>query len=393
MQNSKQSFPPPTPRALAGELRRALREYPAAALLGARQCGKTTLARTLGGHYFDLESEADRLRLNLEWDAAIAGRRLLVLDEAQAHPAIFPRLRTAIDEDRHRYGRFLLLGSIAPALMHEVSESLAGRIALLELTPFLIGELPPTAARRLWLTGGFPDGGVLRPSRFGRWQQDYLNLLAQRDLPGWGFPARPQTTLRLMRLLAAVHGDIWNASQIASTLGLSYHTINGYVDFLCGAFLLRMLPPFTSNARKRMVKRPKMFWRDSGLLHATLNVTNRDDLLAHPQAGASWEGHVIEQITASLTAAGKSFDTFFWRTSNGREIDLVLDFGSEIWAIEIKLSSTPDYHDMETLNSCADIIKAKRRFLVSQTKHIVQSSDAVSCNLPWLTNKIAAGEI
>ena len=230
-------------RQLLPELRRRLAGYPAVALLGPRQCGKTTLAQMLGGIYYDLEQESERLRLDLEWTARISGRERLILDEAQAWPEVFPRLRGAIDADRKRNDRFLLLGSVAPSLVAQISESLAGRLSQLELTPLLWSELSPERRRVRWLTGGFPDGGVLKDARFPRWQRDYLSLIAQRDLPAWGMPAKPQVTSRLLRLVAAVHGQPWNASQVGQSLGLSYQTVNSYLDYLVGAFLVRQLPP------------------------------------------------------------------------------------------------------------------------------------------------------
>lgn len=182
-------------RHLRREVLTRLATYPAVAVLGPRQCGKTTLARSLGGRYFDLEQEPERLRADLEWDGLAAGKGLVVFDEAQSWPEVFVRLRGAIDQDRTRTGRFLLLGSVSPSLMGQVSESLAGRLSLVELTPFLWTELVTTASReRLWLCGGYPDGGVLEPRAYPQWQRDYLTLLAQRDLPNWGLPAKPQTT-------------------------------------------------------------------------------------------------------------------------------------------------------------------------------------------------------
>ncbi|MFI5380148.1 MAG: ATP-binding protein, partial [Tepidisphaerales bacterium] len=281
-------------------VRQRLAGYPVAALVGPRQCGKTTLAQALGGAYFDLEQEQERLRLNLEWESLAAGRRLVILDEAQAAPEVLPRLRGTIDEDRKRTGRFLLLGSVTPALMSPVSESLAGRLALIELTPLVRTELPDVPLRQLWCYGGYPEGGILHSKRFPRWQHDYLGLLTQRDLPAWGLSAAPQVTHRLLKMLAAVHGQAWNASQLGQSLGLSYHTVNHYLDYLVGAFLIRRLPPYFVNLGKRVVKSPKVYWRDSGLLHAVLNVTAEEDLLDQPWIGASWEGFVIEQVLAAI---------------------------------------------------------------------------------------------
>lgn len=368
-----------------------LAAYPAVALVGPRQCGKTTLSRALGGAYFDLEQEPERLRLDLEWDRLTTGDELVILDEAQAWPEAFPRLRGAIDADRKRNGRFLILGSVSPALMHHVSESLAGRLSLVELTPFLWSEPPSDAAReRLWLCVGYPDGGVLSPARFPQWQFDYLALLAQRDLPTWGLPARPQLTLRLARMLSAVHGQTWNASQLGQSLGLNYKTVNSYVDYLVGAFLVRRLPAYRANVRKRLVKSPKVYWRDSGLLHALLNVPDRRSLLAHPLVGASWEGFVIEQALGVLSLIARPFDAYHFRTSDGGELDLVLDFGNELWAVEVKITASPGAADMERLNKTADMIGATRRLLVSNTPTPTEADGRISCNLPrllaYLTN-------
>jgi hypothetical protein len=359
------------------------------ALVGPRQCGKTTLARSIPGVYFDLEREDDRLRLDLEWETLVAGKKLAILDEAQAWPEVFARLRGAIDRDRKRMGRFLLIGSVSPSLMVHVSESLAGRLSIVELTPFLWTELKSKPGRdRRWLCGGYPDGGVLGPKRYPRWQLDYLSLLAQRDLPAWGLPSKPQTTDRLLRMLAAVHGQIWNASQVGQSLGLSYKTVNSYVDYLVGAFLIRRLQPFQANLRKRLIKSPKVYWRDSGLLHALLNVADRRALLAQPWVGASWEGFVIEQAIGELSSRGCAFDAFYFRTSDQYELDLVLDHGRERWAVEIKLSASPGPADMARLDRAADLIGASRRLLVSQVGRSSGSRERASCDLAGFIERL-----
>ena len=366
-------------------LRARLDVYPAVALVGPRQCGKTTLARSLGGRYFDLEQEPERLRLDLEWEDAAAGSRLVVLDEAQAWPEIFPRLRGAIDGDRKRNGRFLLLGSVTPSLMTRVSESLAGRLSIVQLTPLLHSELRNDAQRRrLWLFGGYPDGGVLSGRGFPLWQRDYLDLLVQRDLPNWGLPAHPRTTHRLLLMLAAAHGQEWNASQIGKSLGLSYHTVNSYLDYLEGAFLVRRLPAYHANLRKRIVKRPKVYWRDAGLLHALLNVRDRNALLSQPWVGASWEGFVVDQALAAMQYTGRIFDAFHLRTSDQREIDLLIRTDTELWAMEIKLTTRPALSHMARLEANADLVGADRRFLICQRSEMIESGARIICDLEGL---------
>ncbi len=362
-------------RRLAGLLGRYLKLFPAVALLGPRQCGKTTLARSLGGRYFDLEDPAERLRLDLEWDGLVAGRALVVFDEAQEYPLLFARLRGAIDSDRRRKGRFLLLGSVSPVLMTKVSESLAGRLGMLELSPFLISELASSELNRLWLCGGFPDGGALRSSGFGPWQQSYLQTLTQRDLPAWGLPAKPGVALRLLHMIAASQGSIWNASQIGGSLGLNYNTINTYTEFLEGSFLVRRLQPWHANLPKRLVKHPKVFMRDSGLLHHLLGVNSGAQLLKQPWVGASWEGFVIEQLLGHLQAIGKRVQPYFFRTSDGYEVDLLLQSETGLHAVEVKLTSQPQSGDLERARKAASMVGAKTLTLIC-TKDLTRPSVA-----------------
>ncbi len=369
-----------------------LANYPAVALLGARQSGKTTLAKMLSDCYYDLESESDRLKLDLEWDRLMDGDALVVLDEAQTFPEIFPRIRATIDRDRSRNGRFLLLSSVAPMLMQQVSESLAGRLSLVELHPFCLGEIEVGLLDRLWLCGGFPDGGILGTDTMPDWQQSYLTLLAQRDLPQWGFPAKPQMTERLFRMLAAVHGGVWNASSIAKSLGISYQTVNSYLDYLEGAYLVRRLHPYFSNTKKRLVKGSKVFWRDTGLLHSLLGVSSMEQLLVQPWVGASWESFVVEQVVSTLHAMGANVQPYFFRTSDRYEIDLILDAGGERWAIEVKLTSAPSAGDMHRLGKVGDMVGASRRILVSRTSEMVEEGNAYSVNTARLLDLLSVWE-
>jgi predicted AAA+ superfamily ATPase len=191
-------------------------------------------------------------------------------------------------------------------------------------------------------------------------------------------------TLRLLKMLAASHGHPWNASQVGQSLGLSYHTVNTYLDFLVGVFLIRRLQPYHANLGKRLVKSPKIYWRDTGLLHALLNVLDEEDLLGKPWAGFSWEGFVIEQVLGTLQQAGRHCEAFFLRTSDQHEIDLVLDFGRSLWAIEVKLTTAPDAGDLARLNRTAGLIRADKKILVSQVAASIARAGQVSCNLPWL---------
>ena len=378
-------------RASAPFLRSTLRRFPAVTLVGPRQCGKTTLAREIGGEYFDLEQESDRVRLDLEWTRLVAGRTRVILDEAQTHPAVFPRLRAAIDADRSRNGRFILLGAVSPALMRSVSESLAGRMAVIELTPFLWNELAARPMRsRLWLMGGFPDGGVRRPASFPQWANSYLRLITERDLPALGIPCTPQVTQKLLRMMAALNGQQWNASELGRSMGVNYQTVTRYVDFIEGAFLLRRLPAFHANLSKRLVKAPKIHWCDTGLLHATLGIDSDDALRHHPAVGASWESFVVEQALGMLAALGVPHSAFHFRTSDGYELDLVLESGRERWAVEIKLTSDPSPHDLARLEKCAAMVSATRAILVSQVAADAGDKHRLSCGIDRFLREIAS---
>lgn len=371
-------------RLLESLVRNRLSSSPAVALLGPRQSGKTTLTGHLGGLYFDLENPADQTRCDLEWGAITASKTLVILDEAQSWPGLFPRLRSAIDADRRRNGRFLLLGSVSPALMKNVSESLAGRLALCELTPFLAVEFPKSRWDDLWLMGGYPNGGILGGRRFPDWQRDYLTLLARRDLPLWGLPAKAFTTERLFKMLASCHGQVLNASDIGRGLGLSYHTISHYLDFLVNSYLIHLLPTFGGPLSKRVIRHPKLYWRDSGLLHALMGATSREELMTAPWLGFSWEGWVVEQIIGHLQAHGVWFEASYLRTKEGLELDLIIQFSRARWAFEIKLTTAPSPQDIHRLNTAADLIQANRRVLVSRAPQTADDGKTMVTNLAHL---------
>ncbi len=365
-------------RVLVPLLKQRLARFPAVTLVGPRQCGKTTLARTLAACYFNLEAPEERTRLDALWTEVMGGRKPVVLDEAQHWPVLFRRLRGEIDARRKENGRCVLLGSIAPSLMRDVGESLAGRMAVVELAPFSLGEVADVD--RLWRYGGFPDGGVLGEGAYPVWQESYLRAMAERDLPDWGLPAKPMLTQRLFRMIAAEHGSLLNLSKLGQSLGLSHHTVSAYLDHLEGAFLIRRLPPFATNLRKRLVKAPKLYWRDCGVLHALLRVPPGDDLLAHPWVGASWEGFVIEQILTARAVRGESGDAFFFRSHDGHEADLVLEHGREREVVEIKLTSGPAPEDLTRLGTVAKLVQGTRQVLVCRVR------DSITRGPVWITN-------
>jgi len=370
-----------------------LQTFPAVAVLGPRQVGKTTLAKTFSKTYFDLELEEERLRLDIQWNNLVAQKELIVLDEAQNYPEVFPRIRSVIDADRQRTGRFLLLGSVSPGLMKEVSESLVGRIALCELAPLSLAEIEDTKDDELWLKGGYPDGGILKAENYPVWQGSYLDLLAMRDLPIWGLPAQPPAIQRFFRMLAISHGNVWNASQTGKSLGVSYHTVSSYLNYLEQAYLTRRIPPYYANLKKRLTKSPKVYWRDSGLLHCLLRVHTSTELLSQPWVGASWEGWVIEQVLIFLNNSAAQYDgPYYLRTNDGYEVDLIFVLSGITYAIEIKLTSLPGQSDMQRLQKAADLIGKTVKVLISRTSDHIENDAFVSTNprmfLKYLQKKL-----
>lgn len=325
-----------------------LGQFPAVGLIGARQVGKTTLAGMIaeqtGGQaaYLDLERPSDLDKLaEPELYLRPHANRLVILDEIHRRPNLFPVLRSLIDEDR-RNGRFLILGSASPDLMRQSSESLAGRIAYHELTPFNLLEVDRDRdLTALWTRGGFPESYLAETDDASfRWRDAFIQTHLERDMPSLGIRVSPTALRRFWQMVAHCHAQLWNGNQIASSLGVSAPTVRHYLDILQDTFMVRQLQPYHANLKKRLVKRPKVYLRDSGLLHALLGVTDFDALNGHPAAGASWEGWVIEQILGIIPS---HWHTHFYRTSKGAEIDLLLfpQLHRTPIAIEIKYSMTP----------------------------------------------------
>lgn len=316
-------------------------QFPAVLILGARQVGKTTLARQTFPDmpYCDLEEPSLRQLFMDDPTFQIEQRAKpqLILDEAQSVPQVFSSLRGIIDRKRPLNGRFLLLGSAQPSLIRQVSESLAGRVGVLEIDPLTVAEVrsgdPPLEWQDVWLRGGFPDavrGG------FREWWESYLRTYIERDLPHLGVSADPILLRRLLTMLAHAQGGLFNASQFGQSLGISYHSVQRYVDVLERTFLLRRLSPYFRNVGKRLTKAPKLYLRDTGLLHHLLNINSLAELESHPIRGASWETFVLEDVIRRERLRFPHSQCYFWRTQAGAEVDLVLDRGSERFAVEIK---------------------------------------------------------
>lgn len=342
-------------RTVKASVEKALQLFPAVCLIGPRQCGKTTLAKTFSNRYYDLERPEDQNKLLFEIDTLESTQELVIFDEAQEWPDLFKQLRGIIDRDRKRNGRFLILGSVSPSIMKLVSESLAGRLHIVELSPFNLAEIGDVSADTLWLKGGFPDGGILTEATFPAWQKSYLDLLIKRDLPLWGLPAKPQTTLRLLKMLAASAGNLVNHSQLGNALGLSHTTVRNYCEYLEGAFLVFFLKPYAANIPKRLVKMPKVFFHDTGLLHVLLETYSYEQLLYQPWLGNSWENFCIQQMLSHCRQKELPLEPYFFRTSDGSEIDLILN-GEAPMAIEIKTSTTISPQEVDRLQKLATTI-------------------------------------
>ena len=295
----------------------------------------------------------------------------LILDEVQCVPEIFAALRGLIDRDRKRYGRFILLGSAQPTLIKQVSESLAGRVGILELDPLTVSEVAPGTPKKkwtdLWLRGGFPD--ALRGD-FREWWEGYLRTYLERDLPQLGVQAEPLFLRRLLTMLAHAQGGILNASSLGASLGVSYHTIGRHLDILEQTFLIRRLPPYFRNVGKRLVKAPKIYLRDSGLLHHLLNLSTLDEVRNHPVHGASWETFVLEDLIRREKIKHPHTQFYFWRTADGAEIDLVIERGSTHVAVEIKAGRGDKIHAARVLERAMIDVDAKTGWILDQAEGI-----------------------
>jgi predicted AAA+ superfamily ATPase len=317
------------------------RIHPIATLLGPRQCGKTTLAKMIGERehttYFDLENPVDLRRLSTPMRTLEALSGLVVIDEVQRQPSLFELLRVLVDRPQNQ-ARFLLLGSASPRLVKDVSESLAGRIGFVDLSGFDLREVGLENRDLLWIRGGFPRS-FLAPddSAATTWREDFIRIFLERDIPQFGITIPAETLRRFWTMIAHYHGQVWNAAEFARSLGTSENTARRYLDILAGAYMIRILPPWFENISKRQVKAPKIYIRDSGILHTLLQLPTLPDVQGHPKLGTSWEGFVLEQVLTLF----ETRDIYFWATHSGAELDLLVMIGGKRHGFEFKYSDAP----------------------------------------------------
>lgn len=369
---------------LLNRMRAALKTNPAVALLGPRQCGKTTLARQLAksstSTYFDLENPIDLARLEEPMTALESLRGLVVIDEVQLRPNLFGMLRVMLDRRPIRT-RFLILGSASPELLRQSSETLAGRVAIIEMGGFTLEELKKPDLNRLWLRGGFPRSFLARTEKeSAAWREDFIRTFLERDLAQLGVHVPLTTMRRFWTMTAHYSGGIWNSSEIGRSLGEAHTTVRRHLDTLAGALVVRILEPWFANVGKRLVKSPKVYIRDSGLLHTLLGIGERRQLEGHPISGGSWEGFVIEQLLAHLPKA----NAYYWRTQAGAELDLLL-LGARRVGIEIKRTDAPTMtpsmasalHDLE-LHRLFVVYPGTTRYTLRPRVEVMSLADCIA---------------
>lgn len=345
------------------KLIKTLSENEATVLLGPRQVGKTTLAHELANHfasiYLDLEAPSDQAKLgDPEFYFSQNQNKLIIIDEVQRKPELFAVIRGQIDRNRRssrRLGQFLLLGSASRKLLQQSSESLAGRVSYQELFPLMLEEAGNKKLIDLWLRGGFPIA-FLHGDTSIEWRLNFIRTYLERDIPAFGIRTPAETLRRFWTMVAHNHSQLFNASQIGGSLGVKGQVVSHYLDAFVDLMLVRRLQPWHSNVGKRLIKTPKIYIRDSGILHALLGIATIDSLLGHPIAGSSWEGFVIENIIA---ASPVGTQVYFYRTRAGAEIDLLLEINQELWAIEVKRNTAPNVEKGFYL-ACKDLKPAQK---------------------------------
>ena len=375
---------------LISAIRTALDRSRIVTLLGARQCGKTTLARQFippdSLNYFDLEDPLSLARLDEPMTALGALKGLVVIDEVQRRPELFPVLRVLADRDPLP-ARFLILGSTSPALLKQSSESLAGRLETVTIGGFSLGEVGQAASDRHWLRGGFPLSFLAGNDTDSlAWRRNFVQTFLERDMPQFGITTPAPTLLRFWTMLAHYHGQIWNAAEPARSLGVNESTTRRYLDLLEGVFMVRQLRPWHANLKKRQVKSPKVYFRDSGLLHQLLGIRTMDDLVRHPKCGASWEGYVIEEIIKLSTPD----EAYFWGTHGGAELDLLLVKDGYRLGVDVKRMDAPKLspsmrsalEDLE-LDRLTVMYPGNRRYRLSEQVEVIPLAELAETIKEW----------
>ena len=368
-------------RVLLHQLKKYLTVFPAVAILGPRQCGKSTLIKSLDQHfdgllYLDMQKESDLNKLSEpEIFFASNADKIICLDKIQLVTKLFSVLRSAIDSNRIN-GKFILLGSASQELLQHTSESLAGRFGMLHLSPFLINELNYLESfnlHKFWLRGGFPNSYLAdNDENSAIWLENYIRTYIERDIPQLGFQIPALQLRRLLTMCAHNQGQQLNLSKLAESLGLTHPTIRRYIDLLEQTFIVRTIPPFEINIKKRLVKSPKVFVRDSGILHQLLAIPNFNSLLGNPVFGSSWEGMVIENIIVNMP----SWDYFFYLTATGDEIDLLLKKGNQVIAIECKASDAPKV--TKGFYRSLEVVKPNRTYIIAPTNDTYQLQENIT---------------
>ncbi|MDO8301711.1 MAG: ATP-binding protein [Sedimentisphaerales bacterium] len=365
-------------RDILNQINKAFRRGPVVALLGPRQCGKTTLAREFvpadSQNYFDLEDPVSMARLAEPRNVLSDLKGMVVIDEVQRYPELFPILRVLADRKPSK-SRFLILGSASVELIKHSSESLAGRMARVVMSGFSLDEVGKKNFERHWLRGGFPKSFLAGSDNDSLgWRKDFIQSFIEKDLPSHGMALPPATLLKFWTMLAHYHGQVWNAADPAQSLGISEMTVKRYLDILSGVFMVRQLQPWHANIKKRQVKAPKIYIRDEGILHSLLGIRSKQDLSTHPKYGASWEGYVIEEVIRTV----EPDDVYYWRTHSGAEIDLVFRKGRKMYGIECKRHDAPRMNpsiksaleDLK-LEAVAVVYPGDRRYILSSRVFVV----------------------
>jgi len=358
------------------QLSRAVKRSPITALVGPRQCGKTTLARLFAkdrtAAYFDLESQLDVNRLQNPQLMLSSLRGLVIIDEVQVMPELFRVLRVLVDRPENN-SRFLILGSASPDIIKNVSETLAGRIEFVELSGFDLQEAGTSRSGALWLRGGFPRSFLARTDGDSlAWREGFIQTFLARDIPQLGISIPPAAMRRFWTMLAHYHGQTWNASELGRSLDLSDKTVRSYLDILTGTFMVRQLQPWYENVSKRQVKAPKIYLRDSGLLHALLNLPDFKTLHSYPRLGASWEGFAIEQVLQAV----KPSQAFFWATHSGAEVDLFFISHGRRYGVECKFSEAPKI--TKSMNQAIQSLNLAHLWIIHPGEHQYPLSKQVS---------------